>query len=305
MAYLNNIYSADPNKAFVYKISDDKVENRVSTGTKPNGICVSTDQTTVLVTNMDDNTVSIFRNGSKVRDWPVGTQPWGVCQGIAHDNDPGTPYYVSNYTDNTVTKFFISSTGVVTEGKTYSVGKGPRGLCSDPTGNIYVANYNSSTVSVIGYVTDLVGGEIEVASSPQQICSTTNGDIYVACSTSGVVTKIVSNNKTTDITVGRKPMGICVDKNNAIWVTNYKSNTICKIINDEIALTTTITGYPAFIDCDNNNNLWVYSHETKKLIKLNKTGVIIEEIETDYNPSAYGDFTGMQASMIVGNVCLT
>lgn len=304
MAYLNSVYALDPNKGFMYKITNDTIESRFTTGTNPGGICVSTDKTTVLVTNLDDNTVTVYRNDSRVKDIAVGTQPWSVCQGIARNGDPGIPYYVTNYVDGTVTKLYVTTTGSVSIGKTYRVGLGPRGICCDPDGNIYVANYLSNTVSIIGYKTDLVGQEIEVSINPNSICSDATGNIFVACSSAGLVAKISKDAKVEDIIVGRLPYGICCDKSNHIWVTNYNSNTVTKIASSSTSVSTEtydVGTSPYGIACDDDNNIWVLNHDSKNISKLSVDGTVIDVLECDYNPTANGDFTGVQANLVIGD----
>lgn len=301
MAYLSSVYAADPNKAFLYKLTNDTVENRISVGTNPSGICVSTDQVTVLVTNRDDNTVSVIRNNAKVKDVAVGTQPWSVCQGISREGDPGIPYFVTNYSDGTVTKFYVTAIGSVIDGKTYKVGKGPRGICCDSSGNIYVANYLSNTVSVIGYVTDLVGSAIDVSVSPNEIRADNSGSVYVTCASAGIVTKLNSSRKIADINVGRMPYSLCVDTSNNIWVTNYNSNTVTKINSLGETKTFDVGTSPCAIDVDSNGVIWVYNHDSKNITKLNSDGTNIGTIQLDYNPTAFGDFTGMQAMIVIGN----
>lgn len=301
MAYLNSVYAADPNKGFLYKITNDTIETRFTTGTNPSGICVSTDKTTVLVTNMDDNTVTVYRNDSRVKDIAVGTHPWSICQGVPRNGDPGIPYFVTNYTDGTVTKIYVTSTGAVSEGKTYRVGLGPRGICCDPDGNIYVANYLDNTVSVIGYKTDLVGESLDVSINPNALCSDATGNIYVACSSAGLVAKITKDSKVEDIIVGRLPYAVCCDKSNNIWVTNYNSNTVTKITASGATSTYDVGTSPIAVDTDNEGNIWVFNHDSKNISKLNSDGTVVDVIPCDYNPTGNGDFTGMQANFIIGN----
>lgn len=301
MGYLNSVYAADPNKGFLYKITNDAIETKLTTGRNPSGVCVSTDKTTVLVTNIDDNTVTVFRNDTRIKDIAVGTQPWSICQGIARDSDPGIPYYVSNYTDGTVTKIYVSTNGAVSVGKTYRVGLGPRGICCDPNGNIYVANYLSNTVSIIGYKTDLVGTDIRVSINPNAVCSDGAGNIYVACSSAGLVSKISNEAKVEDIIVGKLPYGLCCDSNNNIWVTNYNSNTVTKITASGETSSYDVGTSPSAVCADSFGNIWVFNHDSKNISKLSNAGTVIDTIECDYNPTAVGDFTGMQASYVIGD----
>lgn len=313
MAYLYSAWIADPNHSWVYKYTNNAIESKASTGGDPNGICVATNKTTVIITNRSDNTISIYNNGTRVKDLAVGKQPWGVCQGQSIDLGASTlmTFYVTNYADNTVSRIVTDINGenayIDSE---YNVGLGPRGVCSDKDGNIYVANYVDSTVTPI-LAGKRVSDNIEVALNPEGICSNASGEIFVACSTSGVVSKIRSLQKVRDYTVGSIPRCVAVDTNDNVWVTNFNSSSVAKINADGTINTYTVGTNPYGIAVDVNSNIWVLNYSDSSVDNsavnghitiLNSSGTIIEDITTaQYNPCAFGDFTGMQAAINLAN----
>lgn len=125
MAYLNDLWYADPNNNKLYTLINDVVNYANTTSSRPSGVCVDINKCDIWVTNSLYNTVTRYTNGVKVIDIPVGNTPMGICQaaeGIV---------YVTNYSDNTITK--IEGNSVV---KTITVGSGPRGICVTKGNNL-------------------------------------------------------------------------------------------------------------------------------------------------------------------------
>lgn len=313
MAYLYSAYVADTNHNWLYKYTNNAIESKVSTGGDPNGICVATNKTTVILTNRSDNTISIYRNGTRIKDLAVGKQPWGVCQGHSIDMGSNTllTFYVSNYSDNTVTRVVTDSDGSnAYVDNTFNVGLGPRGICADTGGNIFVANYVASTVTPI-LSGKRVSDEIEVGLNPEGICSNASGDIFVACNTSGIVSKIHNLAKVRDYSVGAIPRCVAADTNDNIWVTNYNSQSVSKITPEGEVINYPVGINPYGIAIDANENILVLNHSDSTINQaavnghitvLNMTGDVIDDIDTaQYNPCAFGDFTGLQASIVLNN----
>lgn len=308
MAYLRSIWAAANNTTSdsalrgLYKYTNDAQEVKVETGTSPWGIAVSKDKVNVYVTNQEDNTVSRFYNNERMVDiYTNGTTPYGVCEGIIPNSNGSYPIFVTNYSSNTVVKIEGDQ---VTE--VFPVGVGPRGICCDIEGNIWVANYTDNTVSIIWKGVTLYDQKIAVASGPDGICCDSEGNIYVACSVSGVVTKISNMIKVADVTVGSNPRGICCDDDDNVWVANYNEKSVTKINGADLSQESFPVGNSPFsIGCRQDNtgvcDIVVFNYEDKSIIRMNKTsGVVLGQINTGYNPMGFGDFTGMQ-SYIVNN----
>lgn len=297
MAYLSSIWVTDPNKNFLYKYTNDTLDGTaVTTDKNPFAICVSTNKTDVMVVNQDADTVSRYTSGQRMVDIKVGNYPFAVCQGLPDAN--GTiAYFVSNYADATVMKIVADTVVDV-----FPVGNGPRGLCCDPDGNIWVANYLDNTVSKIYGGNTLYKKVIDVASNPFGLVSDTKGNIYVTSSTSSVVAKIDPNGiKVADVNVGKLPYGICVDESGNVWTANYSGKSISKINTTDLSVKTYPSGAgPYAIDVDNSGHVIVFNFDDKTISKFDvETGVELDTLATTFNPSGFGDFTGMQAKIIL------
>ena len=169
----------------------------IATGTTPPGICISADGTSVYVTNVTSNTVSIYtRNtstGALTANGTIsaglGSGPRGIC--ISAD---GTSVYVTNYYSNTVSIYTRNtSTGALTANGTIATGTTPPGICISPVGtSVYVTNYNSATVSIYTRNTSTgaltANGTIATGTNPYGICISADGtSVYVTNYTSSTV----------------------------------------------------------------------------------------------------------------------
>lgn len=304
MAYLSSIWAAANNAATdislrgLYKYTNDSQEgSKLETGNSPWGILVSADRINKYVTNQEDGTVSRFQNNERMVDINTqGATPYGVCEGVIPESNGEYPIFVTNYSSNTVSKILDDQVIEI-----FAVGRGPRGICCDPEGNILVANYIDNSFSVIWKGKTLYDRTFPTASGPDGICSDSDGNIYIACSVSGLVTKYSNMVKMADINVGNTPRGICCDENDNIWVSNYNSKSVTRINGANLSTTTFSVGRSPFsigivreangIDTD----VVVFCYEDKLIQRLDKvSGAIISQISTGYNPMGFGDFTGMQ-----------
>ena len=138
--------------------------------------------------------------------------------------------YTLNWDENTVSQY---RHGVhVLDIK---VGNGPRGICEDGNGVIYVTNYTDSTVSKIivnsstsaAYVADT----ISVHTAPYGIVADSRNKIFVACYLSSVVDEIVNDTVVNTVSVGYAPRAITCDVYDNIWVACYGANTVSKLTN--------------------------------------------------------------------------
>jgi YVTN family beta-propeller protein len=162
---------------------------------------------------------------------------------------------------------------------TVAVGYGPYALAVDdnpnttpPTDNIYVANENADTVTVInannGYSATTIpvgGGPIAIAVDDNPNTTPPTDNIYVADIGGNTVTVINANNSfsTSTISVGSVPDALAVDDNSNttpptdnIYVANVDSNTVTVISANNGFSTTTIPvgSYPWALAVDDNPN---------------------------------------------------
>ncbi len=187
--------------------------------------------------------------------------PWGVC------SDASGNIYVADNRNNKIRK--INSSGVVTtfagsgaNGSTDATGatasfSGPWGVCSDASGNIYVADSRNNKIRKInssGVVTTFAGSGANgstdgtgIAASfdfPSGICVDAAGNIYVADLNSNKIRKItpagdvstLAGSGATSSTNGTGaaasfigPIGVCADAAGNIYVAELYAQKIRKI----------------------------------------------------------------------------
>ncbi len=141
---------------------------------------------------------------------------------------------------------------------TIGVGINPYGIGYDSdNGRMYVANFNSKTVSVIDTSTNKVVATIKVFDTPWSVAySAANGVVYVTHPGGGPVNPGVyeidsSNNVlfTDNLDVGNGPIGIAYDPvHGRMYVTNQGSNDV-----SVVPATSLSTQLPSNNDNNNNN----------------------------------------------------
>ncbi len=147
--------------------------------------------------------------------------------------------------------------------RTFAVGTNPQGIAFDGT-NMWVANVNSNSVSVINAATGSVTNTIAVGVAPQGIAFD-GTNMWVANSNDNTVSVInaatgapaLINGGTSKIAVGINPSGIAFDGTN-MWVANESTDNV-SVINaatGTVVKTVGVGSYPFGIAFD-GANMWV------------------------------------------------
>lgn len=128
---------------------------------------------------------------------------------------------------------------------TVTVGSKPRALLWDSLHDkVFVANYNSASVSVIDGASNQVTGNISVGANPYDLClNTINGRIYVSNYGAGTVSVIdgATNQVLTTVSAGSFPQALCFNStNNRVYVANYRNAQITVIDGTTNGIVTTI-----------------------------------------------------------------
>jgi predicted CxxxxCH...CXXCH cytochrome family protein len=128
---------------------------------------------------------------------------------------------------------------------TVAVGNNPKGVAAAPNGNnIYVANFDDNTVSVVSRATQTVVATVPTDRGPTGVDVTPNNNyVYVTNFTDNTVSVIrtTDNSVIKTIFVGTNPNGIAVSPNGAyVYVTNYGDNTVSVIQTSDNTVVATI-----------------------------------------------------------------
>ena len=140
-------------------------------------------------------------------------------------------------------KFYQTSTRSLLA--TVNVGRNPQGVAVAPNGqNIYVANFDDNTVSVVSRATQTVAATVPSGVGPTGVDVTPNNNYaYVTNFTDNTISVIRTSDNSVikTITVGTNPNGIAVSPNGAyVYVTNYGDNTVSVIQTSDNTVVTTI-----------------------------------------------------------------
>ncbi len=139
--------------------------------------------------------------------------------------------YCGGYTsEGTSGTFTIAAAGGTPDTviATITVGNKPRAVLWDSIHDkVFVANYNSASVSVIDGVTNQLITNVPVGANPYDLClNTVNGRVYVSNYGAGTVTVIdgATNEVVTTINVGNFPQAMCFNPTtNQLYVANYRN----------------------------------------------------------------------------------
>ncbi|MDX6581674.1 MAG: hypothetical protein QOI10_858 [Solirubrobacterales bacterium] len=198
--------------------SSGAIQDEITVGAQPGGAAVG-DDGSVWVANFGDGTVSrIDPDGGDVRTIPVGAGPYGIAV-------DGNAVWVSNREDDSVIQINAGSNRP--EPRAIPVGGNPKGIAIDDDGEVWVANADDDTVSVVAN-----GAEqdtVTVGEEPRGVVFAF-GSIWVSVGFTDQVVRIdpKSGEKLQTLNVGDGPEGIAAGPK-SVWVANGISNTLTRI----------------------------------------------------------------------------
>ena len=175
----------------------------------------------------------------------------------------------------------------------FTVGSNPEGIAIDASGNVWVTNSASNSVTELtasgAYKNNtLVNSSFVTGVQSTGIAIDASGNVWVADYGSGYVTELnASGAFVNDFVVGGYPVAIAIDASGYIWVANSVSNgyigtTVTKLTasgayaNGTLANSTfnANNGAPMDIAIDSSGNVWVASGLTG-VVELNASGAYI------------------------------
>jgi len=169
---------------------------------------------------------------------------------------------------------------------------GPSGMTIGPLGNLYVTQYNNSTVTYYSSGVVYVGALGSGYTNPDGIVFDSSGNAYVVDSGTGDVYEITSGGvKSTIITGLSTPYGIAIDASNNLYVTNTGSNQIRKYSTAGTLLQTITTSVssPTDVRVDPSGNIYSLNAGTNNVTKYTSAGVYSSVFATGFNgPFAIG-----------------
>ncbi len=217
-------------QALFYDIETNELLKTIEVGNHPAHIVFTEDGKYALVTNNEDNNVSVIDMGSFsiIETVNTGKGPHGFR--ISSDSQKA---YIANMAENTVSVLNLDS---MEEEKRITVGSAPvtTGITSD--GKVLVTTLNSENMlAIVDLSTDEVG-KVEVGVGPAQVYIDENNQFaYVANqgtesnpSNTISVVDLESKKVTATIETGKGAHGVVSD-GNRLYVTNMFENTVTVI----------------------------------------------------------------------------
>jgi YVTN family beta-propeller protein len=222
----------------VVDVMSRKVRRVLPGGSDPEAFDISSDGTTLFVSNEDAGTASIVDIASgKVRATvKVGKEPEGVRL-----QPDGSAVWVTGETDHNVTLLDTRTGQVIAQ---IGVGKRPRDLAFTPDGKrAYVTAEVDGTVGVVDVAARKVTKVIQLpkGAKPMGVVVAPNGDrVYVANGRGGTVSVIdpSTNTVTTTIPVGQRPWGIALTSDGSkLYTANGPSNDVSVVDAGKLQVT--------------------------------------------------------------------
>ncbi|MCL5879072.1 MAG: hypothetical protein M1428_04670 [Deltaproteobacteria bacterium] len=174
----------------------------------------------------------------------------------------------------------VAKPGVKLPPFTYAVGKRPLGIAIDESGNIWVTNYNSNTVTKLSPI-GIALGTYKTGKNPVGIAIDASGNVWVANNGSNSVTKLGPLGFIMGTyPAGKEPYGIAMDASENLWVTNRKNLSITKLTSSgfKIGTYSIDNGWRSVLNgivLDKDGNAWVTEQLNSLVIEVSPTGTHI------------------------------
>lgn len=178
---------------------------------------------------------------------------------------------------------------------TITVGTRPRALVWDAVGGkLFVANYASSTVSVVDGATNGLIGTVNTGPYPYALClDSIDRRVYVANSGGNSVTVIdaVTHEVVTTVPVGMSPQAICWNAaNNKVYVANKNSATVTVIdgASSGVLATVPVDSSPlALVWCRTANAIYTANFARNNVTVIDgSSNNVVTTINVGYAPAA-------------------
>lgn len=204
--------------------------------------CTVTAETTAYVANSGADEMLLVTTGNEAVDTTPLT---GTPYGVAVTPDGNQVLVTQEEADALV---FIDTSDFSGTPFTLSVGKSPRGVAVDPTGQYaYVANFNDDTVSRINVTRRSIVDTITVGDGPWGVAVHYDEQndapvVYVTDHRDDSVTVINEDNQTTAIDVGDGPIGLAVTPDGgSVYIANSNDDTVSIIDTHTDTVIDTVT----------------------------------------------------------------
>jgi sugar lactone lactonase YvrE len=158
----------------------------------------------------------------------------------------------------------------------------PSAICIDTSGNLFVTNETSSTVTKISsdglhVIENYVNTDLY---TPEAICINSSGVLFIANIGDSTITKAIVEEPIVTpgyVSTGLSyPYGICIDSSGNLFVANTGDNTVTKISADGLTVTpgyvSTGLSYPSSLFIDSLGNLFVTNMADYTITKVSPDG---------------------------------
>jgi len=157
----------------------------------------------------------------------------------------------------------------------YNVGLNPRAMAVDASGNVWVANDSSSSITELNSSGAAVG-TYSIGTVPNGVAIDANGNVWTAGSSGNALELNSSGTLVGTFAVGTSPRPILIDASGNVWVGNNGSNTVTKLSSSGSLLGTfpgPSGGAVLGLAADVNGNLWAgNSGSSNNLLELSSAG---------------------------------
>ncbi len=281
----------------------DRFENRVvkviGVEEKPRGLLLSKEQERLYVLNTLSNTISII---DTLKDNILGRiqllsgmDPMEMAMVPYIDKINHGKLYITNYVSNDVT---VIDTFVKSRITNIRVGNGPMGVTADPVRQeVYVANSQSNSISIINSLNDTVKATISVDTKPVDVVLV-NGSLYVLNAGSNRITVIDPSSRKIirSISAGTNPRkGIYFERYRRVYLTNFISGQVSFLIPSSSAITRSIKvgRQPIGLAMDEDRNrLYTVNYGSDTVTVVNPVSEQIESnISVGKNPYGIASIT--------------
>jgi streptogramin lyase len=266
-----------------------------SGGNYPEGIGIDKSDNVWIANRYSRQVAELSNAGALINTFAVGVEPHGLKIDRANSQNiwvqnvagggPGAPASCPNNTSGTVTALAADGSLI---GTFCTGGTGPQHAQFDSSGNIWVTNQGSNTVSELSGAGTFIN-TFQTGTNPHAIARDQSGNFWIGNYYSGTVTVLKPDGSfyAAIDNVGLQPTGNDIDPSGSLWQSVQSLNAVAVFAAPPsfAPIRSESVGFaPRGVTIDNAGNVFVANRQSNDVLEFNSSGTQVNQFQVGACP---------------------